>query len=143
MRAGPGLAKIRRVPLTLKREKHLVAVTYGPIRAWLEQADVISEGAVDAGPPPTYFGTTSILLAWAGTQDTRWGATPLERQMLAIDPHLRVRALRVAREEAELRADGHLGALRAEVEIESSARGLTLRVDVEASVYARRAALRT
>ena len=143
MRAGPGLAKIRRVPLTLKREKHLVAVTYGPIRAWFERADVLSEGAVDAGPPPTYFGTTSILLAWTEAGQARWGATPLERQALACDPHLRVRALRLAREEAELRADGVLGALRAEVEIDSSARGLTLRVDVQANVYARRAALRT
>jgi hypothetical protein len=143
MRAGPGLAKIRRIPLTLQRDKQLVAAAYGPIRSWLERADVVSEGAVEAGPPPVYFGTTSILLAWADADGTRWGASSLERKALAIDPHLRVRALRIAREEAELRADGILGALRAEVAIESSARGLTLRVEVEASVYARRAALRT
>jgi hypothetical protein len=142
MGSGPGIAKIRAVPLTLRREKHLVRVAYGPIRAWLERADVVSEGAVQPGAQAIYFGTTSIVLLWKDASGLRRGA-PIDRGALALDPHLRVRALRIAREEAELRADGTLGALRAEIEVTVTAMSLTLRVEVEANVYGKRTALRT
>src|SRR5690348_6419220 len=89
MRPGPGLAKVRTPPLTRRREKLLVAIAYGPMREWLEAADIVSEGAVEAGPPAKYFGTTSILLTWATASEATRNATPLERSVLAIDPHLR------------------------------------------------------
>ncbi len=141
MGAGPGIAKIRAVPLTLRRQKHLVRVAYGPIQAWLERADVMSEGAVQ-GTPSVYFGTTSIVLLWKDAAGLGHGA-PIDRGALTLDPHLRVRALRIAREEAELRAEGTLGVLRAEIEVAVTAANLTLRVEVEAAVYGKRTALRT
>lgn len=142
MRHGPGLAKVRTAPLTRSREKHLVAVAYGPMRDWIEAADIVSEGAVKDGPPPTYFGTTSIVLYWDRASEATKNASPLERSILAIDPHLRVRALRIARVEAENRAPGLLGPLRAEMEIAVTARGITLCIDVEAKVHHRRIAVR-
>ena len=139
MRPGPGLAKVRTPPLTRRREKILVAIAYGPMREWLEAADIVSEGGVEAGPPAKYFGTTSILLTWATASEATRNATPLERSILAIDPHLRVRALRIARVEAELRAPGMLGPMRSEMEIAVTARGITLSIDVEAQIATARA----
>jgi hypothetical protein len=137
MRSGPGLAKVRTIPLTRRREKLLVAIADGPMRDWLERADIVSEGAVQEGAQPSYFGTTSIVLPWDAAENTK-NATALERGALALDPHLRVRALRIARREAEMRAPGALASIRAEIEIALTTRGITLCIDVEAKVATRR-----
>jgi hypothetical protein len=138
MRKGPGLAKVRAPPLTVRREATFVAALDGALTSWLARADVVSEG----GHTPyrgklVYYGTTSILLTWTAAADlVRVVAPPLTGPALcavAHDPHLRVRALRIARREAEARAGSELGVVVAEISVEVNERGICLRVEIEAA----------
>lgn len=128
----PGIAKVRRVPLVRSRSLTLVALEGGAIAQRLAAADVMSEGAM-AGD--RYFGSTDVALE----VDLR------ERETVALvaarDPHVRIWLVRLARREACSRAEGSLGTLRAEITVAMDARGLRLRVEVEAP--AERAKVRT
>lgn len=128
----PGPAKVRSIPLVRTRERRLVSLTEGVLRDWLERADVVSEGQeqrTDDGG--TYYGTTSILLAFDSAPDAVLDDLAT-LGVIAADPHLRLRVLRVARREAEARADGELETLRAELVVHRTTRGLTITVEVEA-----------
>ncbi len=143
-RAGPGLAKVRTNLLTLRREKVLVVARAGPLLSWLEHADIVSEGALQEGAAARWFGSTSIRLSWEHATPGCRGPLALDAHALRGDPHLRIWALRIARREAELRACQSLGSARAEIVIEVTDRGLSLRVDLEAPLLrARRATLAT
>jgi hypothetical protein len=114
----------------------LVAAEDGPIRAMVEAADVMSEGLPKVeGGRVTYYGSTSVLLP----ARSRGGALPdpeIETMalVLAHDPHLRVRALRIAQREAYSRAQGEIGTLRAEIEVRATPAGVVVTVDVVALV---------
>jgi len=101
-----------------------------------EKADVVSEGAVrDESEGPVYYGSTSVLLA---TSLYGGGFAESDRdavmQLLTADPHARVRAVRIACLEAQLRARRSIGAVRAELTIRQDARGVRIDIDVEARV---------
>src|SRR4051794_21026621 len=59
----PGVTKVRRHPLLIRRQIHLVATAAGPLRELFDAADVVSEGkTTDDKGRLTYYGTTSLLL---------------------------------------------------------------------------------
>jgi hypothetical protein len=131
----PGLAKARAQNLLRRRQIDLVATEDGPLRALVEAADVVSEGLARVeGGGRVYYGSTSVLLPAV----SRGGALPdadvaTLARLLGSDPHLRVRALRIACREAQARA-GSIGTVRAEIVITTTRAGVELVVDVVAVV---------
>jgi hypothetical protein len=112
-------------------------------RELLEKADVMSEGAVRREPEGlVYYGSTSLLLPF----ESNGGEIP-DREaghlagVLCGDPHVRLRALRIACREAELRSHGPLGRVVAEVFVRRDRRGLKLDIEVEARVLEQNASL--
>lgn len=107
-------------------------------RELFEAADVMSEGATRVEPDgPVYYGSTSVLL----TLESCGGRIPDAdaEQLLALvpkDPHARLRAIRVACLEAQLRSGGALGRVRAELAVRRDPRGIRVDIDVEANVHA-------
>jgi len=132
----PGLAKAGHGRLVRRRRLELVAAEDGPLREMIDAADVVSEGlAKPEGGGVVYYGSTSLLLL----ARSRGGTLPdpeIETMalVLAHDPHLRLRALRIAQREASFRARGDIGPLRAELEVRASAAGVVVVVDVVAVV---------
>lgn len=126
---GPGLARAATLPFYVQKTLYR-----GQDARWceaFEKADLVSEGAVKSSTSPvdnssTYFGSTSILL----------NVPPRERERtahLARDcVHVRLRAVRLARREAEVRSQGPLGVSRCEVKIVADPNGLRIDVDLEA-----------
>jgi hypothetical protein len=130
----PGLAKAGRHGLLLRKRLELWQSSDYGWRELFEAADVISEGAVHRDEV-TYFGTTSILLPYA----SRGGLVPDElgravTRMAARDPHARLRAVRIACREAQVRAGRPIARLNAEVVVRPDSRGVRVDVDVEARV---------
>lgn len=106
----------------------------------LDTADVMSEGGEredDGGP--AWFGSTSLIVAVDATSDE-------ERRFMASvavrDPHVRLRAIRIARREASSRASAPLGRATCEVRASADPRGVRIDVDLQAPliVGARRGA---
>jgi hypothetical protein len=131
---GPGIVKARRQALLVRRRFELIHVSDDLIRELFERADVISEGAVrQEALGRYYYGTTSVLLpnlALAGLiADGQ--RTTLSTQLQA-DPHARLRAIRIACREAQVRCGADdLGKLRAEVTVLDDRDGVRFDVDVE------------
>jgi hypothetical protein len=124
------------LPLVEHRTAHLWRSTDYGWRELFESADVVSEGATrDEREGPTYYGSTSVLLPFA----SRGGNIPDEQaarvhQLIAADPHARLRAVRIACLEAELRAGSRIGQVRAELFVRRDKRGIRIDVDVETLV---------
>lgn len=135
MSPRPGITKVRRIPHLTRTTKSFVRTLDGAVKEWVELADVVSEG----GPSPsegggtTYYGTSSVMLEWTRSTDPEL-CDPSAFGAIANDPHIRLRVLRIARREAEVRAGGDLGIMRADIAVHSSARGVVLTVEVEARV---------
>lgn len=135
---GPGLAKTRRQPLLKRRKVELWQSTDYRWRELFETADVISEGATRSeSDGAVYYGSTSILLPLF----SHGGAVPDQElsqvtKIIAIDPHARIRAVRIACLEAQVRCGGPIGRVRAELFVRSDARGVRVNVEIEARVYA-------
>jgi hypothetical protein len=93
----------------------------------------MSEGAARGeGSDRSYFGSSNIILLIAPegpeqTVQTLAGA-------VALDPHVRLRAMRVARREAAQRAHGPLDRVRTEITVSPCAKGVAVHVEVEAQV---------
>lgn len=135
-RAGPSIAKTKQIALVERRVRPLVRCTDYRWRELFEAADVISEGAVrHEAQGPTYYGSTSILLSdrsHGGIFEDAERATI--RQMLDIDPHGRIRAIRIACLEAQLRAKTEVDSIRAELTFFDEPRGIRITVDVAAAI---------
>jgi hypothetical protein len=133
---GPGLSKARALGLLERRTLTVLRSSDYRWRELFEQADVMSEGASREEPDgTTYYGSTSVLLPFA----SKGGAVPDElgseiAALIANDPHARVRAVRMACLEAQIRSRGPLGRVRAELFVRSTARGIKVDVEVEAAV---------
>jgi hypothetical protein len=112
-------------------------------RELFHAADVMSEGAVKIEREgPSYYGTTSVLLPFT----SKGGFVPDElaldvARIVARDPHARVRAVRIACREAQVRAVHPLGRIHAEVVVRPDSRGIRIDIDVEAAVHASRGRL--
>jgi hypothetical protein len=136
-RDRPGVRKAGALPLVRQRSVSLLSSSDYRWRELFEAADVMSEGATREEPDgPVYYGSTSVLLPRA----SRGGLVPdaeidFVRGAVAHDPHARVRAVRIACLEAQLRAGGALGRVRAELVVRADPRGIRIDVDVEARVY--------
>ena len=134
--AGPAVIKARGLPLLRTRSVELWQGLDYRWRELLETADVMSEGAVRHEPDgPVYYGSTSLLLPFA----SQGGQVPdLDADRLAgalcRDPHVRLRAMRIACREAEQRSPGPLARVTAEVFVRRESRGLKLDIEVEARV---------
>lgn len=118
---GPGLARTARSPFYV--QKTLYRSQDARLREAFASADLVSEGAVK---DRTYYGSTSILLAVP--REERQHAADVARECV----HVRLRAVRLARREAEVRSHGALGVSRCEVKIVPSSDGLRIDVDLEA-----------
>lgn len=133
----PGLVKARTEPLLSRKSVPLVKSSDYRFRELFENADVMSEGKTRDEPDgATYYGSTSILLPFT----SKGGAIPDEQAeqllgLLEIDPHARVRAIRVACLEAQIRARAPIGRVRAEFVVRRDRRGLCIDVEVEARVF--------
>jgi hypothetical protein len=129
---GPGLRKARGAPLVERRSSDY------RWRELFECADVMSEGATRDEPDgATYYGSTSVLLPFA----SRGGGVPDELgadivEVIAKDPHARLRAVRIACREAQVRSNARIGRVRAELYVRADAHGVRVDVDVEARVFA-------
>lgn len=136
-RKKPGLAKTRGQPIVKRRQLELWQSSDYRWRELFESADVISEGATrQESEGAFYYGSTSILLPLF----SMGGAVPDEElgdvtRALMTDPHARVRAVRIACLEAQVRSGAPIGRVRAEVFVRSDARGVRVDVEVEARVY--------
>jgi hypothetical protein len=139
---GPGLAKTHQPPLVHVRTVSLVAGSDARWKELFDGADVVSEGAPRGDDPGRrYFGSTHILLL---IHPERPGQSMGElAEIVARDPHVRLRAMRLARREAAQRAEGPLDCVRSEIRVSHSAMGVNIHVEVEARVFPdRRAAPR-
>jgi hypothetical protein len=132
----PGPRKVKRSPVGERRTCQLLqSVDYG-WRELFEKADVVSEGAIREDPEgPVYYGSTSLLLALPLRVG---GIVDLAREqvlrLITIDPHARLRAVRIACLEAQLRARRSIGSVRAELAVRPDVRGVRIDIDVEAPV---------
>lgn len=123
---GPGIAKIRRVPLVRTVQRELSSTLDGRWRELIESADVVSEGAVRVeAAGARYYGTTSLVVE-AAAEDVA--------KIAASDPHLRLRAVRIAVREASTRAGGPLTHVRVELSFRRAGRGVCVVADVVADV---------
>ncbi|MGE0327937.1 MAG: hypothetical protein AB7K71_31085 [Polyangiaceae bacterium] len=142
---GPGLVKTSGIPRPSKRSFELWLCPDYWWRDLFEHADVMSEGATRTDPgPATYFGTTSILLP-SVEHGGRLSQSEIEicRPLAARDVHARVRAIRIACREAEVRAGVPLRRIRAELTAVEDARGLRLDVEIEAPLAGSRGVRKT
>jgi hypothetical protein len=136
-RRKPGLAKTRGQPIVKRRQLELWQSSDYRWRELFESADVISEGATrEESEGAFYYGSTSILLPLF----SMGGAVPDEElndvtRALMTDPHARIRAVRIACLEAQVRSGAPIGRVRAEVFVRSDPRGVRVDVEVEARVY--------
>jgi hypothetical protein len=131
---GPGLAKTRAAPLYRARTVKLVAGSDARWQALFESADVVSEGAPRGEDPHReYYGCTDILLPILAERPGD-DAEKLA-DLVARDPHVRVRALRMARREAAQRATGPLDRMWSEISVTCSDRGISVHVEVQAPVF--------
>lgn len=133
--ARPGLAKAKLPPLLRSRTLHLLSGSDPRWAGLFEAADIVSEGAPrGVDPERVYYGSTNILLVVDLDRD-RGARDPAHlARVAALDPHLRVRALRAARREAAQRACGPLGTISAEISMKPHPRGLTIHVELEGRV---------
>jgi len=115
----------------------LVASSDGRWKQLFEKADIVSEGAARGSDGErTYFGSSDIVLLVC-PETPELSMDGLARAM-TVDPHVRLRALRTARREAQQRAGGPMGCLRAEITVSACARGVAVHVEVEARVFPER-----
>jgi hypothetical protein len=128
----PGLAKTRGERLVRVRVVTALRASDGRFREMFDGADVVSEGAVqESDTGATWFGTTSLVLAWPASLGDATSRA-FVAALAGRDPHVRLRALRIAHREACLRAPGSLGCAECEVRVGAGDDGLRIDVDVQA-----------
>jgi hypothetical protein len=121
----------------------LLQATDARWRLLFDAADTVSEGSVrDEKTGRIWYGSTSLILRVdAGDAG---GVDPAVLAALAgRNPHVRLRAVRVARREACARAPGGLGRFTCEIRVEPNRRGVRIDVDGQAPLIERRARSRT
>jgi hypothetical protein len=124
--------------VVLSREAVLLRAPDARWRELFERADVMTEGgARDEPSGRVWYGSTSAILRAEGA------APALLAELAGRDPHVRLRAVRMAHREAQLRAPGLLGRFACEIRVSVDSRGVRIDVDVQAPLIERRARART
>jgi hypothetical protein len=140
---GPALKgpqKARRLPLLVTTSQRGFRLFDYRLRELFERADIISEGARKATSATveadnTYFGTTNIVLTPYASDTSSLAIEPqLLVRIFAWDPHVRLRALRIAYREARVRANGVIDRVRTEIVVSQAPLGIRIHVDLEARV---------
>jgi hypothetical protein len=91
----------------------------------------VSEGSVvQEAAGQVWYGSTSLILAVP--PGTPAGELAFLAGVAAKDLHVKVRAVRLARREAQLRAPSSLGRSSCEIRVVSEARGVRIDVDIQA-----------
>jgi hypothetical protein len=130
----PGLAKTRSAPLYRARTVELVSGCDARWQELFDSADVVSEGAPRGEDPHReYFGSTDIVLLVHPERPGDDIGTIAD--LVARDPHVRIRALRMARREAAQRAMGPLDRMWSEISVTAADRGVSVHVEVQAPVF--------
>src|SRR5687767_14186716 len=112
---GPGLKKTATFALVHARTVELWQSSDYGWRELFETADVMSEGATRQEPEgKRYYGTTSVLLKLV----SNGGRVPDAQaetvaRLIERDPHARLRAVRIACVEAQVRSVSPIGRVRA------------------------------
>lgn len=124
----PGLSKARRPDWVTVRSS--IRAHWPRWRELLERADVVSEGAPrEEGASRVWYGSTSLILPLTEVPEA-------ERSFLASfaerDVHVRLHAVRTARQEAAMRAPAGIGRAHCEIRVQNDARGIRIDVDVQA-----------
>jgi hypothetical protein len=133
------LAKTRSLSVLATRSVELWQSADYRWRQLFEGADVMSEGRTRVeSDQRVYYGSTSILLPFSKLGDAAAGRARDLARLVAADPHARLRAVRVACLEAQLRSGGPIGQVRAELVVRKEKRGIRVDVDVEARVLPER-----
>lgn len=128
---GPGLAKGKPTLLVTGSTAGQVRTNDAAWRGAFAAADALSEGAVrDELEGRVWYGTTSLIVPL----DPGVTAPFDPAELAARDVHARLRAVRVASREAQVRAPGSLGPVKCELRFSSHERGLRVDVDVEAAL---------
>src|SRR5690606_29117392 len=132
----PGLRKAGTAELIRARTLTLWRSTDYPLGELLESADVMSEGGLrEDNGLQRYYGTTTLLLplrsAGGYIRDADHSSAAL---LVALDPHVRLRAIRIAAREARVRGPHLLGTILSEVSVTTVANGVLMKVEVEAAV---------
>jgi hypothetical protein len=129
---GPALAKTRGEALL--RGGQRVKASDAKWREMFDAADAVSEGQAKVeSQGSVWYGTTSLILRMPHADER-------ERAFIAAlaarDIHVRVRAIRIARREAQSRAPGRLGVSRCEIRVSEVGGGVRIDVDVQAPLIA-------
>jgi hypothetical protein len=121
---GPGVVKVRQPRPVASRVLALVRADDSLWAGLFDKADVVSEGrAQQEGDGEVYRGTTSILLSSSNV--------PVASTQ---DPHLRLRAMRIAHREAQVRSSGSLGPIQMDMVVRVSEKQVCIHIEVEAQV---------
>ena len=133
---GPGIMKVRRPQPHSSRMAWLTRADDALWALLFKHADIISEGAADQEEHMlVYRGTTSIILPTAplGLDFDASRIASLVR-VASVDPHVRLRATRIARREAYVRAPGPLQPAHMDLVVRATPGGVRIDVEVEAAV---------
>jgi hypothetical protein len=141
MSHGPGLTKVRSVPLLRSRTVRLFATVPGLMARTIDVADTMSEGSVRVeNGESVYYGSTVLLLGLdAVATRTSPGLVSAADSaavtaLLARDPHLRLLAIRIAHREAMSRAHASLATVHADLRVSFTPTMVRIDVDVSARV---------
>jgi hypothetical protein len=130
-KGGPGIARGRSPSPIAVRWTPLVRGSDAQWRALFDAADSVSEGSVkDEALGQVWYGTTSVILVLPAAMSDE------DRTLLvgvaSKDLHVRLRAVRLAHREAQLRAPSTLGRCNCEIRVGSESRGVRIDVDIQA-----------
>ncbi len=127
----PGLKRGREDALVATRRAALVRASDALWRRLFDAADIVSEGGVvREADGAVWYGSTSVTLVLA--PDMALLRRAFMAEVAARDPHVRLRATRLALREAQLRAPSILGRSSCEIRVGSEARGVRIDVDIQA-----------
>jgi len=122
----------------LARSASLVRAVDPRWRELFDRADTVSEGSVrDEKAGRVWYGSTSLILRVEPVD--AGGAEPaFLAALVGRDPHVRLRAVRVAHREACARSPCRLGRFTCEIRVEADERGVRIDVDGQAPLIERR-----
>jgi hypothetical protein len=135
-RKGPGLAKSKQARLVESRSFDWIRCTDYHWRDLFSKADVISEGAVrNDADGPTYYGATYIRFRFDSIEKTiKANERQQLAQMMRLDPHVRLRAMRLACIEARVRSNSEFSHVTTDIAVSEDEATVSICVDIEAKL---------